>query len=115
MMRPRITAALLLTRKACPEQVQVFACEWPKGAAITVENVSRARALDLDVEWLRCLLPNAERRAYEEAIATALRAYEERPALRAYAEAIAMSAYREAVATALVAALIASHPWERER
>ena len=50
----KITAALLREWRAICPQLATFEREWPEGAEITAENMSRARALGLNVEWVLC-------------------------------------------------------------
>ena len=49
------TGAYMITerhlRGACKKQLYTFCTEWPEGAALTMENVRRAQALDLDLDW----------------------------------------------------------------
>ena len=102
----RVTKELLESHSACAEHVIVFAREWPDGCEVSTETVARAIALGMDIGWAAAhLLPSPAWRAYDEARATALRAYEEAtaPALRAYEEAraTALRAYEEATAPAL--------------
>jgi len=74
----RITRTMLEEAEACREQVRVFAGEWPDGCEITIENMKKALALRLDLDWAaENLLCEPARAAYEEARAPAfVRAYE---------------------------------------
>ena len=46
---PRITLAML--KGACHEQRHIFRTEWPNGADATLENVQRAQAIGLNLDW----------------------------------------------------------------
>ena len=99
---PRITLAML--KGACKEQRAIFRKEWSDGAEVTIENVRRARELDLNLSWGEGWFTVAALKAYREAIAQAWVAYIEAtaPAWKAREEAIAQAwkAYDEAIATA---------------
>jgi hypothetical protein len=49
---PRITLAML--KGACSEQRHTFLTEWPQGAVATLENVQRAQAIGLNLDWGTC-------------------------------------------------------------
>ena len=95
----RITSAWLKARHACPEQIEVFSREWPKGVVVSLKVLKRAVELCLDLDWFakRVLKAPAEK-AYQEATASAEKAYQE-------AGASALKAYREARASDLWKAL----------
>ena len=73
----KITRKMLKAWEACPDQVDTFASEWPRGAEVTRENVDRAVELGLNVEWLaeRVLDGNALAE-YERVTAAALAEYD---------------------------------------
>jgi len=57
---------MLQAKGACPNQVAVFAKEWPRGATVTLKNCERAAKLGLDVHWVsNNLLPKNLDDAYE--------------------------------------------------
>ncbi len=100
-----ITAAMLRKAGACRRLLAKLAAEWPDGAPVTVEIVTRAIDLGADLHWaVNKLLSAPARRAYDEATAPAQRACDEAtaPAQRAYDEATvpARRAYDEAMAQA---------------
>ena len=47
----RVTAEMLQAENACPDQVGIFAAEWPDGVEVTESTLARAHDLGLDVEW----------------------------------------------------------------
>ena len=47
----KITKRLLKRKGATCDQVDIFAKEWPRGCEVTLENVTRAVALGLDIDW----------------------------------------------------------------
>ena len=47
----KITARLLRSKGACPDQVAIFVKEWPEGAEVTLPNCLRAAELGLDFDW----------------------------------------------------------------
>ena len=54
----KITKRMLQAKGACPNQVAVFAKEWPRGATVTLKNCERAAKLGLNVHWVsKNLLP----------------------------------------------------------
>ena len=58
---------------ACTGQVEIFVTEWPDGAPLTLDNVRRAAALHLDLNWFALhFLAAPALAAYEQATATAL-------------------------------------------
>ena len=62
----KITKRMLQAKGACPNQVAVFAKEWPRGATVTLKNCERAAKLGLDVHWVsKNLLPKNLDDAYE--------------------------------------------------
>ena len=62
----KITKRMLQAKGACPNQVAVFAKEWPRGATATLKNCKRAAKLGLDVHWVsKNLLPKKLDDAYE--------------------------------------------------
>lgn len=104
-MKPKkITPAMLRKKDACPEQVEIFAREWPTGAAVTLKNCLRAVELNLDIEWCTCLLPKPASDVYYTAIKSASDAYDTatKSASDAYYTAIkpASDAYDTAIASA---------------
>ena len=104
----RWTTEDLVRLGACDEQVALFRATFHDGA--TADDVARALAVGLDVEWMvRRVATAPALRAYEEARVKASRAYDEAtaPAWRAYQEARvkALRAYQEATAPALAASL----------
>ena len=86
-----ITAAWLRERKACRRQVADFEREWPEGAELTKENLLRAAALSLDLDWFaEEILPEPAQSAFGEATAGAWQANTNgfSRELRAYNEAL---------------------------
>ena len=78
MSARRITAAMLREHHACPGQLATFELEWPKGVVPTLAACRRALALGLDLNWAaRVLMPAPALKAYDEACATAWKAYNE--------------------------------------
>ena len=62
----KITKRTLQAKGACPNQVAVFAKEWPRGATVTLKNCERAAKLGLNVHWVsNNLLPKNLDDAYE--------------------------------------------------
>ena len=62
----KITKRMLQAKGACPNQVAVFAKEWPRGATVTLKNCERAAKLGLNVHWVsRNLLPKKLDDAYD--------------------------------------------------
>ena len=54
----KITKCMLQAKGACPNQIAVFAKEWPRGATVTLKNCERAAKLGLNVHWVsKNLLP----------------------------------------------------------
>lgn len=122
----RITARLLASKGACPDQVKLFRRTFPKGADVTVKNALKAVSAGLDLNWAACNLLSAPAwKAYLKATAPAWKAYKEAtaPALEAYEEATATAleackeatatdwkAYEEARAPAFVSAWLIDHP-----
>lgn len=51
MSKMLVTAGMLRVYGACAEEAEVFECEWPKGASVTIKNVMRAFTLGLSVFW----------------------------------------------------------------
>lgn len=47
-----IDSRWLVEHSACEEQIEIFKQEWPEGALVTRENLSRAIKIGLDLEWL---------------------------------------------------------------
>ena len=116
-MTQRITAKLLLAKHACQTQIDIFACEWPDGAEVTLESCRRAVVLGLDLSWAaECLLSASAEKVYQAATATAEKAYEEATASaeKVYQEvaAPAKKAYQTAKATAFYAAWLIDHQKE---
>jgi len=61
----KITKRMLQAKGACPNQVAVFAKEWPRGATVTLKNCERAAKLGLNVHWVsKNLLPKKLDDAY---------------------------------------------------
>ena len=61
----KITKCMLQAKGACPNQVAVFAKEWPRGATVTLKNCERAAKLGLNVHWVsKNLLPKKLDDAY---------------------------------------------------
>ena len=61
----KITKCMLQAKGACPNQVAVFAKEWPRGATATLKNCKRAAKLGLNVHWVsKNLLPKKLDDAY---------------------------------------------------
>ena len=95
----RITARLLLNKRACAEQVRIFRREWPRGVTPSLAACERAAALGLDLEWFAVHFLSAQASAaYYAALAQARAAY------RA-AVAPALAAYYAATAKALWSAM----------
>ena len=62
----KITKRMLQAKGACPNQVAVFAKEWPRGATVTLKNCERAAKLGLNVHWVsKNLLPKKLDDAYK--------------------------------------------------
>ena len=62
----KITKRMLQAKGACPNQIAVFAKEWPRGATVTLKNCERAAKLGLNVHWVsKNLLPKNLDDAYE--------------------------------------------------
>ena len=62
----KITKRMLQAKGACPNQMAVFAKEWPRGATVTLKNCERAAKLGLNVHWVsKNLLPKNLNDAYE--------------------------------------------------
>jgi len=129
-MTQRITAKLLLAKHACQTQIDIFACEWPDGAEVTLESCRRAVVLGLDLSWAaECLLSASAEKVYQAATATAEKAYQAAtataekafqaataPAGKAFQEATASAkkAYQAAKATAFYAAWLIDHHQAKE-
>ena len=68
----KITAKLLLSARACPEQVKLFRQTFPlAGAEPTQDNLALARSVGLDFNWCTRLLPpalDAEFRSRQDAL-----------------------------------------------
>lgn len=62
-MKALITSDMLRQATACPEQVEIFGREWPAGAEVTLENVRRAVALNLNLRWFAVKFFTAEARS----------------------------------------------------
>ena len=61
----KITKRMLQAKGACPNQIAVFAKEWPRGATVTLKNCKRAAKLGLNVHWVsKNLLPKKLDDAY---------------------------------------------------
>ena len=89
----KITVAMLRAVAACPEQIAIFAAEWPKGGEVTLVNCRRAVALGLDLDFAAWHLLGAEaQRVYDAARAEAQRVYE---AARAEAQRVYYAAMAE--------------------
>ena len=98
---PRITLAML--KGACHEQRHIFLTEWPNGADATLENVQRAQAIGLNLDWgTRWFTPEALAE-YQRVTAAAWLKYE-RVRIAAQAE------YQRVTAPAWLAAFLASQP-----
>ena len=68
-----ITLAWLYKQNACPEQAAIFEAEWGEEARLTRENLERALALGLDLEWLAGrLLTAAALAEYDRVTAAAM-------------------------------------------
>jgi len=59
MTTPRtITDEWLKENNACPDAIGLFCAEWPEGCEVTQDNLVRADALRLNLEWFaKCVLP----------------------------------------------------------
>jgi len=66
---PRITLAML--KGACHEQRSIFRSEWPKGGHATLENVQRAQAIGLNLDWGTRWFTAAAKTEYERVRAAA--------------------------------------------
>ena len=65
-----ITAALLRSRGACAQRMNVFIAEWPEGCEVSEANLLRAGELGLDLGWFAYhFLPPPLRAEYERRIA----------------------------------------------
>ena len=111
-----ITAGMLREQLACTVQYELFCRTWPDGCKVTLKDCKKAVRLGFDIYWAaRRLLGKAELKTFDEAVATARKAYYEAvaPAQKAYNEAtapaqkefdeaaaLALNAYDEAVAPA---------------
>ena len=125
-----ITADMLSEHKACTGQYELFCMTWPDGCKVTLEDCKKAVRLGFDIYWAaRRLLGKAELKTFDEAVATARKAYYEAiaPAQKAYNEAtapaqkefdeaaaLALNAYNEAVAPARKAYREAFAPVQKE-
>jgi len=101
----RVDDAWLGEHKACADQRQTFNREWPDGVEVTRENLRRAAALNLNLDWFAPrVLSRSARKAYETAVASALKTYEAAvaSALKTYEAAVADAGetYEAAVASA---------------
>jgi hypothetical protein len=120
-----ITTDTLRERRACAEQVELFASLFPDGVEVT-EELCVKHAQDFGWDWAsEYLLPRLAHEAYDEAVRPAYKAYNEairvareayieatRPAREAYDEAVrpAYKAYDEAVRPAYKAYVEATRP-----
>ena len=71
----RITKEMLKAKgaKASCCDVRQFVSEWPDGVEVTEENIRRAFALQLDVDWaMRAFLPAQLWEAYKKGVAQLL-------------------------------------------
>ena len=87
-----ITADMLSEHNACTEQYELFCRTWPKGCKVTLKDCKKAVRLGFNIDWaVQHLLGKAELEAYNEAFATAWKAFYEAvaPELKAYHEATA--------------------------
>ena len=110
----KLTADMLRSKDACPDQVAVFLAEWPDGTDVTEASIMRARSLGLDVDWFTCrFLPAPAFAEYLQATNPAFAEYQQardtawRDTVWAkYHRAIATvwAEYHRAIAPALVAA-----------
>lgn len=121
---PLITIPMLKAKGAICNELQIFADEWPQGATITLENIQRARELELDLDWLKtAFFDDNAWKVYDQIEQPALAAYNhieapvweeylrtQPPTREAYnlIEEPAWAAYDLAEATAFVTALIMS-------
>ena len=103
-----ITPAMLLSKRACDDQLAIFIAKWPKGGKVTLAKCREAVRLGLNLDWAANKLPKATAwKVYREAKATAWKVYDE-------ATAPAWKAYCEATATAFYEAWLIDHPKERK-
>lgn len=62
--------------RACEDQLEIWAAEWPRGMKVTEKNILRCFQLKLDVEWLiHNKLPLAAREEYHKATFPAWKKY----------------------------------------
>jgi len=61
----KITVDLLQDHDACRSAIDTFVAEWPDGGEITASSLARATELNLDIEWLTCLMEGLSRRVYD--------------------------------------------------
>ena len=92
-----ITKQMLLDKKACSDQVELFVSLFGEEAKVTKANCLKAYEAGIDFGWAADnLLSPSQWEAYEAIEQPALKAYEaiQQPALEAY-EAIEQQAYEE--------------------
>ena len=104
----RITAKMLIAKRACSEEVATFTRLWPDGVEVSEETCQQAAAANLNLRWFaEHFLPAPALAAHQQARATALEAYEQAAATAAaaykQARAPASAAYKQARAPAAAA------------
>ena len=71
-----ITRELLERKKACGDQVDIFAKEWPEDCEVTKANLLRAAKRHLDLDWFaRHFLPPTLRAEYRRQVAPLVAQY----------------------------------------
>ena len=72
----RVTRESLAALKACPDQLEIFAAEWPDGVEVSEAALLRAVELGLDLQWWASLaLPAPLRDECERQVAPLLAEY----------------------------------------
>ena len=94
----QLTVEMLIDAGACEGGIAPFRNLFGEYADLTIRNIRKAQKAGLYVEWLVNLMTPEAQKAYDEAIAPALKACKE-------AEATARKAYYEAEAPALLKGL----------
>ena len=78
----KITPDILREKRACSEQVKLFASEWPEGGEVTEAGLLRAAEVGLDLDWFATnFLPSPLLSKYESQNAPLLAEYERQNAL----------------------------------
>ena len=88
MTNPRmITTEWLKSNNACPDAIDLFCKEWPNGCEVTHDNLVRADAMGLSLEWFaQCVLPPQVYADYQAKRVTTLYADYQRYSSALYAD-----------------------------